>query len=59
MAAWQAWHAAALPLQKRFPSLSQLLGDEEKPVFQTNDQFLARMRMLARKVPGMEIRRVA
>lgn len=43
MAAWQAWHTAALPLQKKFPSLSTMLGDEQKVEPQTPDEMLAAM----------------
>ncbi|UZW54060.1 hypothetical protein NUH86_10990 [Sphingobium sp. JS3065] len=39
----QAWHAAALPLQKTFPTLSELLGDSKPQEQQTPEQMLSAM----------------
>lgn len=40
--AWQAWHTAALPNTKRFPSLAELLGEEaERPKAQTPEEMKA------------------
>lgn len=39
----QAWHTAALPLAKKFPPLSQLLGEKKPASTQTPAQMLAAM----------------
>lgn len=42
-----AWHTAALPLSKRFPPLSELLGDTQPIQVQTPEQMLAAMQAWA------------
>jgi hypothetical protein len=40
----QAWHTAALPLTKKFPPLSDMLGEKKPSQCQTPDEMLSVMR---------------
>lgn len=56
--AWLAWHVGLLAQMKpkNFPPLAELAGDRKPEAkVQSNDQFLAAMRKLQRKTPGMKI----
>ncbi len=62
LAAWQALQTGrfAQADPRKFPTVAQLCGDEpfDAPTELSNDQTLQRMRKMARKIPGMTIRRV-
>lgn len=42
--AWLAWHIAALPRVKRFPSLDDMLGVRRKVRRQTQDELVANLK---------------
>lgn len=44
--AWLAWHIAALPKMKRFPSLKDLLGIKRKAKLQTPDEIEAGLKRM-------------
>lgn len=52
MRAWLAWHAAALPRARKFPSLDDMLGRKKTPRRQTADEIQAALRAWHERLKG-------
>lgn len=52
--AWLAWHVAALPRQKKFPTLESLLGVKKRARRQSPEELAANLKRMFGIKPGAD-----